>query len=53
MSISYDYAGPFKSYSEAEAELEDLYATGAVSECERPDIERRRGRFVITLLVAV
>lgn len=48
----FDYAS-YGSYDQAELALEDMFASGDVTEAERPEIERRktdRGiRFVITL----
>jgi hypothetical protein len=44
----YEYAR-YKTRERAEMALENMFATGDVVEAERPEIERRGNRYVITL----
>jgi hypothetical protein len=46
--MRYDYSS-HKTRDAAEMALEHYYAAGEVSECERPRIERRGARYVVTL----
>jgi hypothetical protein len=46
--MRYDYAS-YSTLAKAETALEDMFATGDVLPGEFPRIERRRGRYVITL----
>lgn len=53
-SIRYDYAGPYGCLSRAWRTVDDLYAGGEISECEKADVVTRRGsdgklRYYITL----
>ena len=52
MDARYDYAS-FNKRCDAESYLEHMYASGLVSECENPQIERRgfgvSRRYVLTL----
>jgi len=47
--VRFVYASGFKTRAKAEAFLEDLFATGEVFASEHPKVEKRGGRFVITL----
>ena len=42
--------GTFRTRDAAECELENMWASGEGSHTEHPEIERRHGRYVITLL---
>ena len=46
--MRYDYAS-FTTYAAADKALEHMFASGEVSEGEAPMIERRAGRFYITM----
>ena len=48
MTYRYDYATR-STREKAEAVIEDMFAEGIVSECERPEVEKRGKRFVVTL----
>lgn len=45
----YRYAGPYKTRAKAEIALEDCFATGEVSLCEKPDVEKHENVYYVTL----
>lgn len=51
MLVRLTYA-TFRSEAAAVAALEDFFAGGEISQCERPRIERRGRRWHVTLLTA-
>lgn len=50
MANRYTYAGPYRSQQRAADAVEAMYASGEISECERPEIERRGRAYYVTLV---